>query len=139
MKLVMAFAATLICSAAAAAPTDPNPPSPNAPAPNPMIAFGAAMGSLQGGWRADCTAGGGDSISTVKTTVVFTLDAAGQLAGEPVASSDDQGPVAKAAMARAIVAVKQAVPFKTLPPMFYGKTYHVVFDGHVACPAAPAR
>jgi hypothetical protein len=119
MKPAIILAAGLVNSAAAAAP----------PEPDVTASFGSVMVGLQSGWRSDCKAGG----SGAKAEVVFALDGAGQLTGEPIATSELHRPAAEVAMARAIVAAKQAAPFKTLPPMFYGKTYHVVFDGHVAC------
>ena len=96
-----------------------------------IATFGEVMGGLQRTWRQDCSAGGAEA----KATVVFVLDSAGKLAGEPTATSDSKGPAADAAMASAVRTVKQAESFKTLPAMFLGKTYHVVFDGHAACPS----
>jgi hypothetical protein len=120
MKLTIPLlAAALASSAAAAAPFSPGDTE----------AFGAVMGALQGGWRSDCKAGG----SAAKAEVAFSLDGAGQLTGEPTATSELRGPAAEAAKSRAIAAVKSAAPFKTLPPAFYGKNYNVVFDGHAAC------
>jgi hypothetical protein len=121
MKLAIPLlAAAMASSAAAAAQFNPGD----------TATFGAVMGALQGGWRSDCKAGGTDA----KAEVAFSLDGAGQLTGEPTATSELHGPAAEAAKSQAIAAVKSA-PFKTLPPAFYGKNYNVVFDGHAACAA----
>jgi hypothetical protein len=123
MKSAIILAAWLTCSATLAAAD-----------PSPMTAFGDTMGALQRGWRQDCAAGGADA----QALVTFSIDGAGELAGEPTATSDAHGPAAEAAMRRAIVAVKRAAPFKALPSMFYNKQYHVVFDGHDACKGGAA-
>ena len=119
--LAALIAGLLAATVAAAAPSDSKG----------VLTFGEVMAGLQRAWRQDCSAGPID----VKVTVVFQIDGAGRLVGAPQASSESQGPMAEAAMARAVAAIKAAAPFNTLPAMFLGKTYHVVFDGHVACPA----
>ena len=120
--LLTVLMAAPIAAQADAAPTDADR----------IVSFGEVMTGLQRSWREDCSAGPIDA----KVSVVFTLDNAGRLTGEPQATTDSKGPAAETAMARAIVAVKAAASFKTLPAMFLGKTYTVVFDGHVVCPTA---
>jgi protein TonB len=97
---------------------------------------GAAMAQLgaelQRRWNPNCEVEGGRNIVV---RVVFTLNTAGQVVGEPssLITAGPQSSVGKAAAERAVRAVYAAAPFRNLPREFYGDRIAVNFNAREAC------
>lgn len=97
---------------------------------------GAAMAQLgaelQRRWNPNCEVEGGRRIVV---RVVFLLNAAGQVAGEPSwqITAGPQSGVGQAAAERAVRAVYAAAPFRNLPREFYGDRIAVNFNAREAC------
>jgi len=89
---------------------------------------------LQRRWNPNCEVEGGN---TVRVRVTFTLGAGGQVIGQVEAGGQERASnpnlVERAAAERAIRAVYQAAPFKTLPRDFYGDKIAVNFNAREAC------
>ena len=97
-----------------------------------QIGLAGLAEELQRRWNPNCEVEGGRDV---RVRVNFTAGVGGQLIGvvEAGGQENSSNPVVRAAAERAIRAVHQAAPFKTLPRELYGVGISVNFDAGKAC------
>jgi outer membrane biosynthesis protein TonB len=99
------------------------------------LASGAALQGLaeelQRRWNPNCEVVGGRDVVV---TVTFQLGVGGQVVGQATPKIDSgRSAVAQVGADRAVRAVYQTAPFRSLPREYYGERIAVTFDARQAC------
>jgi protein TonB len=116
--LIHGLAALFAAAGASAAPPPPEPPP-------------AFTRELHRDWAPDCA----DLRRNLQIRVEFTVDQDGRLVDRVTAGGAEKSrdPHVRSAAQRAIQAVYNAAPFRSLPPEFFGERIAVTFDAAEAC------